>query len=179
MAIPCPWRHNKGHLNLLQDPAIYLIPINTPPAYLADLAGNMAAESAHTDNQTQLKAWETYIIIRTITHRMIAKAIDNVYYTELNDPLEGLNGVSIWQLISHICNNYAQISQPKINANMSDFHQGIDAALPLAVYMPKQECCQTFALDTGVPISKAKSRPAMSQDQVMDTRYLSFMEWQK
>jgi hypothetical protein len=24
MAIPCPWGHNKGHLGLLQDPAIYL-----------------------------------------------------------------------------------------------------------------------------------------------------------
>ena len=38
------------------------------------------------------------------------------------------------------------ISQPKIDANMSDFHQGIDAALPLAVYTRKQERCQTFAL---------------------------------
>jgi hypothetical protein len=24
MAVSCPWGHNKGHLGLLQDPAIYL-----------------------------------------------------------------------------------------------------------------------------------------------------------
>ena len=24
MAVSCPWGHNKGHLELLQDPAIYL-----------------------------------------------------------------------------------------------------------------------------------------------------------
>jgi hypothetical protein len=24
MAVSCPWGHNKGHLGLLQDPALYL-----------------------------------------------------------------------------------------------------------------------------------------------------------
>ena len=86
---------------------------------------------------------------------MIAEAIDDIYYVALNDPTKGLNGVSIQQLIVHICNNYAHISQPKINANMSGFHQGINTALPLAVYMRKQERCQTFTLDARVPISEA------------------------
>ena len=70
---------------------------------------------------------------------MIAEAIDDVYYAALDDPTEGLNGVSIQQLIAHVRYNYAHISQPKIDANMADFHQGIDAALPLAVYTRKQE----------------------------------------
>jgi hypothetical protein len=42
MAVSYPWCHNKGHLGLLQDPAIYLarnhaaftIPVNEPPTYL-------------------------------------------------------------------------------------------------------------------------------------------------
>ena len=166
MAVPCPWGHNKGHLGLLQDPAIYLqrngeafnIPADAPPAYPADLAGNAAAgvrEAARADNQAQLKAWETYIIVRTVTRTMIAEAIDDVYYAALDDPTEGLNGVSIQQLIAHVRYNYAHISQPEIDANMADFHQGIDAALPLAVYTRKQERCQTFALDARVPISEA------------------------
>ena len=69
---------------------------------------------------------------------MIAQAINNIYCAVLDDPIEGLNGIFIQQLIAHICSNYAHISQPKINANMSYFHQGIDTALPLAVYMQKQ-----------------------------------------
>ncbi len=60
--------------------------------------------------------------------------IDNIYYMVLDDPAaEGLNGVSIQQLITHVCNNYMHISQPKINANMSNFHQGINAALLLSI----------------------------------------------
>jgi hypothetical protein len=41
MAVSCPWGHNKGHLGLLQDPALYLaqngasfnIPAAKPPVY--------------------------------------------------------------------------------------------------------------------------------------------------
>ena len=110
MAVPCPWGHNKGHLSLLQDPAIYLqrngeaciIPANAPPAYPADLAGNAASgickaarAAARADNQAQLKAWETYIIVSTVTRTMIAEAIDDVFYAALDDPTKGLNGVSI------------------------------------------------------------------------------------
>ena len=38
---------------------------------------------------------------------------------------------------------------------MTDFHTGINSALPLAVYTRKQEKCQMFALDAGVPFSEA------------------------
>ena len=58
MAVPCPWGHNKGHLGLLQDPAIYLQ--RNGEAFNIDLAGNAAAgvrEAARADNQAQLKAW--------------------------------------------------------------------------------------------------------------------------
>jgi hypothetical protein len=36
---------------------------------------------------------------------------------------------------------------------MTNFHSGIDSGLPLAVYTRKQEKCQVFAADAGVPIS--------------------------
>jgi hypothetical protein len=36
---------------------------------------------------------------------------------------------------------------------MNEFNIGIDADLPLAVYTRKQEKCQVFADDAGVPIS--------------------------
>ncbi len=38
---------------------------------------------------------------------------------------------------------------------MTKFYTGIEASLPLAVYMRKQEKCQTFAQAAGVPISEA------------------------
>jgi hypothetical protein len=38
---------------------------------------------------------------------------------------------------------------------MAKFITGIEPSLPLAVYTCKQEKCQTFAQDAGIPISKA------------------------
>ncbi len=47
------------------------------------------------------------------------------------------------------------ISQPNVDNNMAKFVTGIEPSLPLAVYTCKQEKCQTFAQDAGIPISKA------------------------
>ncbi len=47
----------------------------------------------------------------------------------------------------------AQINQPNLDDNLTDFNTGINPILPLAVYSRKQEKCQVFAHDAGVPIS--------------------------
>ncbi len=47
------------------------------------------------------------------------------------------------------------ISQPDVDDNMAKFVTGINPSLPLAVYTHKQEKCQTFAQDAGVPIFEA------------------------
>jgi hypothetical protein len=53
----------------------------------------------------------------------------------------------------HIINTYTQISQPDLDDNMTEFHYGINLSLPLAAYTRKQEKCQVFAANAGVPIS--------------------------
>jgi hypothetical protein len=68
MAISCPWGHSKGHLGLLQDPAIYLacnkeafnIPHIEPPAYPVIPAGAMTAarEELRAINAAACKAWK-------------------------------------------------------------------------------------------------------------------------
>jgi hypothetical protein len=87
------------------------------------------------------------MIVHTITH-------EQSWYAALDDPTEGLNAVTLHQLVTHICTTYAQISQPDLDNNVTDFNLGIHPNLPLAVYMHKQEKCWTFAQDAGVPISK-------------------------
>ncbi len=78
-----------------------------------------------------------------------------MYYAVLDDPIKGLNGVNLHMLVTHIQVTYAQISQPDMDNNLADFNNGINPGLPLAVYTRKQEKCQVFASDAGVPISKA------------------------
>jgi hypothetical protein len=68
-----------------------------------------------------------------------AAVIDDVYYAVLDDPTKGLNAINLCTLVMHILNIYAQISQPDLDDNMTDFHSGINSGLPLAVYTRKQE----------------------------------------
>ena len=114
-----------------------------------------AREAARAANLIERKAWNTYLVVAAITRDQFAAAIDDVYYAALDDPTEGLNAVTLRDLVAHIRSTYATISQPDIDDNMVEFHTGIDAQLPLAVYTRKQEKCQTFALDAGIPISEA------------------------
>jgi hypothetical protein len=150
MAVSCPWGHNKGHLGFLQDPAIYVarnrgaftIPANEPPTYpvIPNGATTQAREELRAKCIAARKAWATYRLVLAI-----ATAIDDVYYAVLNNPTEGLNGIDLRTLVQHILTTYAQISQPDLDENMSEFSIGFDSGLPLAIYTRKQEKCQVFA----------------------------------
>jgi hypothetical protein len=163
MAISCPWGHNKGHLGLLQDLAIYLacngevfnIPHVEPPAYpvIPACATTANREELPATNAAACKAWSTYKMVLTITRDPFGAAIDEVYYVVLDDLTEGLNAINLRTLVMHILNTYAQISQPDLDDNMTDFHSNINSGLPLAIYTRKQEKCQVFAANAGVPIS--------------------------
>jgi hypothetical protein len=92
-------------------------------------------------------------MVLAITSNQFVVAIDNVYYAVLDNPTKGLNAIDLCTLVMHILKTYAQISQPDLDDNMSNFHSGINSSLPLAIYMKKQEKCQVFAANVGVPIS--------------------------
>jgi hypothetical protein len=166
MAIFCPWGHSKRHLGLLQDPAIYLacnkevfnIPQNEPPAYPVIPAGAKTAkhEELRATNADARKARNSNKMVLTITHDRFAVAMNNVYYAILDNPAIGLNTNNLCSLVMHILTTYAQISQPDLDDNMAKFHSGINSGLPLAIYTRKQEKCQVFAADAGVPIFKKR-----------------------
>jgi hypothetical protein len=163
MAISYPWGHSKGYLGLLRDPAIYLarngeafnIPNIEPPAYPVIPAGSTIAEhkELRATNTAACKTWNIYKMVLTITSNQFAAAIDDVYYTILDDPTKGFNAINLCTLVMHILNTYAQISQPDLDDNMTNFHFGINLGLPFAIYARKQEKCQVFAADVRVPIS--------------------------
>ncbi len=190
MAISCPCGHNKGHLGLLQDPSIYLarneaaftIPAAEPPTYPIIPVGTNVQQRKELPaiNLAARKAWATYRLVLTITRDQFAAAIDDVYYAALDNPMEGLNGVNLRTLVQHILTTYAQISQPDLDDNMAEFNIGIDSGLPLAVYTRKQEKCQVFAANAGVPISDelmvtTKSKHTIASGNMM----LNWREWKR
>jgi hypothetical protein len=130
-------------------------PANEPPTYPLIPAGAtaQAREELQATNISGRKVWATYRLVLAIAQDQFAATIDDVYYTILDNPTEGLNGVDLCTLVQHILTTYAQLSQPNLDDNMTDFNTGINPSLPLAVYTCKQEKCQVFAADAGVPIS--------------------------
>jgi hypothetical protein len=112
MAISCLWGHSKGHLGLLQDPAIYLacnreafnVPNIEPLAYPIIPAGAMTPDckELHATNATTCKAWNTHKMVLAITRIQFVAAINNVYFAVLKTPPEVLNTVDLRTLIMHI-----------------------------------------------------------------------------
>jgi hypothetical protein len=112
MAVSCPWGQGRGHLGLLQDPAIYqacngaafTIPLAEPLAYPIVPASSTAPQckELRATNAAKCKAWTTYHLVLSITHEPFAAAIDNVYYAMLDDLIKGFNGIDLHMLVMHI-----------------------------------------------------------------------------
>ena len=83
-------------------------------------------------------------------------AVDRAYYASLDHDVENLNGVSIRQLVDHIFQTHAKIVQPDIDANKIIFKKGIETGQPFAVYIEKQEICQKFSIQAGLPITNTE-----------------------
>ncbi len=88
MAIPCPWGHGKGCHGLLQNPVLYLqrngasftVTGMAPPEYpINPPATAPACEAAQAANFAERKAWNTSIIVRTITINQYVGAIVDVF----------------------------------------------------------------------------------------------------
>jgi hypothetical protein len=63
---------------------------------------------------------------------------------------------------------------------MTSFHSGIDFGLPLAVYTRKQENCQVFATDAGVPISnKTMITTGTKHALACSNMTLAWQEWKR
>jgi hypothetical protein len=190
MAVSCPWGHEKGHVGLLQDPAIYLarnealfdIPAAKPPAYPVVSAGATAPqrEELRATNAATCKARTPFSLVLSITRDQFTATINDVYYAVLDNPIKGLNGVDLRTLVTHILTTYAQISQPNLDDNLMEFNTSIDPILPLAVYTRNQEKCQVFANNAGAPISNT-TMVTTGTKQALATRNmtLAWREWKR
>jgi hypothetical protein len=164
IAVECPWGLGKGYLGKVHPVAIftawsggpYIPPAATPPVYPNIPPGTTTPtrKELKAINKEAQKNWQTHIHVHCIVVNQAAEAIKKVYYTEIEDPTEGLNGVENKDFIDHICDHYCHIDQADLDANLDMFHQGIDPSLPPIVYIRKQEDCQEFAKDGQVQISE-------------------------
>ena len=123
--------------------------------------------------------WERYQHTQRIAVNISASAFDNFIIAELNNPDKGRNAVNIHMLYEQVMDLFANISQIKIDANITRFNKGIDPTLTLAVYMHKQELCQETESDSGVSISRETVVPTVTNHAVatggMEVLWRKFM----
>jgi hypothetical protein len=72
-----------------------------------------------------------------IAVNLAAEAIEDKYYAELDNPIEGLNDIQIQDLIDHVKDRYCHIDQADLDKNLDRFNQGIDPSVLLIVYIRK------------------------------------------
>jgi hypothetical protein len=112
-----------------------------------------APQQPNATNAAACRAQKTYKMVLNIMCNQYAAAIDDIYYAILDDPTGELNAINLHSLLIHILTTYAQISQPDLDDNMTNFHSDINSGLLLTIYTMKQEKCQIFAANAGIPIS--------------------------
>ena len=78
--------------------------MQAPPTYpdIPPAASTAQRKRLRADNEEAQCAWATYQHDQHIAVNLDADAIEAIYYAELDDPNEGLNNVSIRDLIDHI-----------------------------------------------------------------------------
>ena len=159
------WGKGKVHLGMLQAPAIfharngdfYNPPPNAPPAYPNILPG------ANTDKCERLRAehkvlyvhWYKYVHTGRITVNIGAAAFHSWVLVALEDPNEGINGVTVRDVYDYVTGNYATIPQAEVEDNLKKFNEPINTSRTLAVYIRKQELFQEMAEYAHVPITEA------------------------
>ena len=112
IAVECPCGLYCRYLGKLLPEAIftaryegpYIPPSAAPPIYPVILPGTTTTRRTALDaqNESEQKNWQTMIHVCRIIVNQAAETIKNVYYMELEDPIKGLNGLLIHDLINHI-----------------------------------------------------------------------------
>ena len=81
--------------------------------------------------------WTNYVHTGRIAVNIGATAFDEWVLAALEDPGEGLNGVTIRDVYEYVMIKYATISQAEVDANLDTFNGPIDASHTLSVYIRK------------------------------------------
>ena len=82
--------------------------------------------------------WYKYVHTGRITVNIGAAAFHSWVLVALEDPNEGINGVTVRDVYDYVTGN-ATISQAEVDDNLNKFNEPIDTSQTLAVYIRKQE----------------------------------------
>ena len=142
---PQYWEKGKGHLGMLQAPAIfharngyfYNNPPNAPPLYSKNIPGANTAdrECLSSEHKLLYVHWAKYVHTGRIAVNIGAATFDEWVIAAIEDPNVGLNEVTICDVYDYVMDNYATILQAKVNSNLDTFNEHIDSRCTLAVYI--------------------------------------------
>ena len=91
--------------------------------------------------------------MQKLLQNLLIDAIPDDYLTALWDLDKGYNQSTFHDIIFHIFDQFALITEAMVDDNKALFDQPVDVNKPLTVYIKKQEQCQLFAADAKIPIS--------------------------
>ena len=75
------------------------------------------------------------------------KAIEPTFYQILEDPDEGYEDISLFDLITHLMDSYGQVEDDDLIQNEKNLHKPWSPSLPLEDFWKQLRDCQAFAAD--------------------------------
>ena len=167
-----------GYLGLILSPATYATISPTAfvePAYPgqhpAIPAGTNAANTSaiirrHTEDMRQ---WREFKNVSTALKNQLLSAVDDIYVCALRDRHVGYMNQSICNLLTHLFNNYCNITQLELEDNDTKMHALWDPNSPLDCLVQQLEDGQDYADDGG--------QPYMADQLLRITYTLIFKTW--
>ena len=151
---------NHGYLGLILSPAAYATISPTAfvePAYPGQHptipAGTNAANTStiirqHTEDTRQ---WREFKNVSTALKNQLLRAVDDIYVRALRDQHVGYMNQSIRNLLTHLFNNYGNITQLELEDNDTKMRALWDPNSPFDCLVQQLEDGQDYADDGGQP----------------------------
>ena len=179
-----------GHLGLAMSAAQYqlragqafTIPVDPGPYDLtigANVGVNAKArrEALH---QEARQAYKIYLAVNSVIKNQLKQAMPRETIREIENEIDGLNGLTIIAIIDHCMDRLGQINDTLVDENRVHANEPFDANGGMAAYIRRIEQCQLLANDANEPFSD-KQLVRMGQIAVGRTGFfnLEYKDWIK
>lgn len=130
VAVPSPHGNGQlGHAVVVLGQAEYdnlagagnqwIPPNQPPPAPVIPVGANgPAIANANSQWERAVREWETLNAVESSLKRLLLEAVDDSYISSQRHPLLGYSNVTVFNLITHLENTYAEVNGDALERNL-------------------------------------------------------------
>ena len=145
----------SGHLALVLSAADYLTKTGHPfvapvhpgpnPIHAAGTSGPVIT-ATDRNHDAAFKEFVLYQQVATELKSQVMAAVDEQYYSELEDGMDGFAGISVLDFLTHLWTVYGKVKQSDSLTNLKKLERDFDPSDPLEILWSRIKDIQQFAI---------------------------------